>query len=339
MKLRYFFLSAVMASVALTGFTSCSDDDEDAPLAPKTEQEDLTLSTDMAKVKIGAENRVLLPVATGAGDYNAYSLNPEVADIVTGDDGAAYIEGYKNGSAGIVVSDAANRYKRLSVMVYTTETLLVNETEINLGATMGQTITYNNCAVTEGNGEYTITSDLSYVNPTINSESGAITISAKVKSEEYTAVLTISDVSGLTAEVRVTVTPSFDPFTDAEISDLMAKTATDFSYNGNQPGFSYRGTISESNSNGKTKFGFRYTSSYWWGGTTIYNCQIEYPSDAAVGQEVEGSLYYTNGSSYESSHKGMVKLLADDATKRVAIWYNVDMFNERIDRGYVVWIK
>lgn len=333
-------MSIVMASVALTGFTSCSDDDDDNAPAP-VQKEELSAASDAVRVKIGEENRVPVSslILSGNGEYSAYSLNPEVVDIVTGEDGQIYVQGVKNGNASLVISDAASSYLRIPVSVYTTDVMSLNNTSVALEGKMGSYLTNDDCAVVEGNGEYSIESNVTSITPSIDPETGEISIQAKATSAEYTAVLTVSDISGLTATINVTVTPTFDAFTADDLAALMAKTSNDFAYNGGQPGFAYRNTIAESTANGNIKFGFLYTSSSWWGTSTYYNCQIEYPAGTAVGTEVDGAIYYTNGSSTQTSYKGKVKLLADDATKRVAIWYNVDMDKEKIDNGYVVWIK
>lgn len=173
MKIRYYFMSMMVATFAMTGFTSCDDDDT----IIETPDTELTFDAETAKVKIGAENRIALPVATGAGDYRGYSLNPDVAEVVTGEDGQFYIEGYKNGVAKVVVSDAANQYKQLIVSVYTTDEMTLSHSDYNFVTPMGLSSTSNECSVVLGNGEYTVESDNAKVEASINPETGVISLS------------------------------------------------------------------------------------------------------------------------------------------------------------------
>ncbi len=344
MKIRYYFMSMVMAAAALTGFTSCSDDDDD-PVVPTDE---LTFSTDQLRVKIGEENRQLLPVATGAGEYNAYSLNPEIADVVTGEDGQAYVEGFKNGTASLVVSDKANRYKRLTVSVYTTDVMTIDNAAISINSTLGATTTVENCATVVGNGGYSAVSDNAGVSVSVD-ENGNVTVNGRGRLEDYTATLTISDISGLSVEMKVTVITSLDGFTDSDIAAILAKT---------------EGTIwadCKDPSDGNTPYYWRYRNyGYgewlnstdgdtkklgWWAnmwGSDYGGIRIEYPASAAVDAEVEGTLFfqYSNKSWYDCyEYPGTVKVIEDNATRTVVIAWQIDRTNERINRGYVVYYK
>lgn len=105
MKLRYYIISPALA--ASCGFlASCSDDDDDQIVMENSE---LTFGVDALRVKIGEENKALLPVATGEGQYNAFSLNENVAKA-TVENGEVFVEGFRNGSTHIVISDAGGHY-------------------------------------------------------------------------------------------------------------------------------------------------------------------------------------------------------------------------------------
>ena len=121
-------------------------------------------------MKIGTENRAALPIATGGGEYNAYTINPEIAEVVKGEDGNLYIEGYKNGSTSLIVSDAANNYKRIEVVVYTTDELKLSHTELDFVTPLGVSSSTSDCKVALGNGGYSVESDNAKVEAIVDSE-------------------------------------------------------------------------------------------------------------------------------------------------------------------------
>lgn len=338
-------MSIALASAALAGFTACSDDDDVIEvIAP----EKLTFSDDAVRVKIGEENRIALPIATGNGDYHAYSLTPEIADVFQSDKGDYLIEGYKNGTAEIVVSDAGNNYKRLQVAVYTTDVMKLSDNSFNFVSVLGTQGSNSDCKVAEGNGGYTIESDNPNVTASIDEE-GTITIVATSRMTDYTAVLTVTDCTGLTATISVTVKASLDGWTTAEIEDIKAETGdvvfgqckdpsdgTSPYYFGwyNRPEYWV-----DSDNNGVHTIGwwFNYYGVYDYGGI-----KIEYPTGASLNTEVDGKLYYQYSyidwySRYE--YAGKVKVVRDDDTARAVIFWNIDLENERINRGYVVHQK
>ena len=504
MKIRYYLMGAALVAMS-AGFTSCSDDDDDnAPLAP--ESPELQLPTEVQRVKIGTDTRLPLSqvVIDGAGAYSAYSLNPDVAGVETDEDGTVYIAGYKNGMADIVLSDAANQYKRITVAVYTTDEMKLNysnlvmttvlnsanrvngiavtegngdyevesdnadieptidretgalsivatgreepysgtvtvsdqtgltatlsvsvskashkvkigaenradlpvdaskgeytaecttpnvatiytdgagnkkiegltngvafvnimqgetfyqytfnvyttdvmqlsHTEFRMVTPLGVTSRNTECSVLKGNGGYTVKSDNTNVYPSINASTGVITLTAASKKDAYTANVTVTDISGLTAVLKVTVEPTFDAFVQSDYDEILAISKHAIDFNGDYPyyfrylSYGYYGKMDKTASGNLTTVGYEYVSTYW--STSYYTIQIEYPSDLAVGAEGTGNIYYCNGSSTKQPKEGTVKLLADDATKTVVCWWKVDLDAEKIDRGYVVYIK
>lgn len=347
MKLKYIFMSMVMAATAMVGFTSCSDDDEDAPAPVDKDKVDLVLSAD-ARVKVGSENRIALPIESGNGDYRAFSLAPEIADVVE-DGGQYYIEGIKNGTARIVVSDGANNYKQIQVSVYTTETMTLSHENYTFVTPMGISSSSSECSVDLGNGGYTVESDNDKVVVSIEPEEGVITMTATSAKDEYLAVVTVTDCTGLTASINVTVTPTFDAFTANDLETLKNATSSDWYIKSNQfsqnrcsdlPYYERYGTWSDGdNGDGTHSFG-------WWEGegSGTYRDwgghKITYPEGTAVGEEVAGrySFMYTyRQNRYELD--GTVKVLKDDDTSKVVIWWDVDMENECINRGWIVRMK
>ncbi len=345
MKLKYYFLSMAIAATALVGFSSCSDDDNDGPVIPGND--DLVLAEGTTRVKIGEENRVALPVESGAGQYNAFSLNTEIADIYFDEAGTPFIEGFKNGSTNIVVSDASGKYKKLPVAVYTTDQLTLTHNDFSFVTPLGIEVSNSEAGVSLGNGGYEIASDNEKVVASIEPENGAITLRARSGKDEYVATVTVTDQTGLTAEMKVTVSPTFDPFTESELEELTNNPEEDcyilspkFDTNRNSDfastwGRSY-GTWKNDVENGN------YTFGWWelWYSTDYGGHYIIYPASATVGQEVSATYkykynggYYGNYPTYELA--GTAKVLRDDDWK-VVVWWNVDMDNECIERGWIM---
>lgn len=330
----------MVATFAMAGFTSCDDDDTIIE-APTPE---ITFDGETPRVKIGAENRITLPVATGAGNYQAFSLTPEIAEVVTGEDGQYYIEGRKNGVAQIVVSDAANQYKQLLVSVYTTDEMTLSHSEFTFVTPMGLSTSNSECTVVLGNGDYTVESDNDKVKASINAETGVITLTATSAKDEYTATVTVKDCSDLSASIKVTVSATFDPFTDSDIDAILAKTSSDlyiqssqFSQNTNYdfPYYERYGSWSDkAGSDNLHTFG-------WWEGN-YGGHYIIYPEGTALNEEVNATyrFKYNYGSSYPIYNlEGKAKVIKDDATAKIVIWWDVDMTNEVINRGWIVKIK
>ncbi len=346
-------MGAVMMAAASVSFTACNDDDNDEPVfivggGDTTEVPDIEFSTDTVRVKIGAENRVAIPVASETGGIKGFSLDPSTADVVDVD-GVPMIEGFKNGLCGVMVSDANNTYKKLMVSVYTTDQMQLSQSELTFLAPLGASGTSSDVSVLLGNGGYSIKSNNSAVVASITPETGVITITATSKVDPYTATLTVTDISGLTADLKVSVEASLDPFTAQQLQEILeldestiwadCKDPSD----GNTPyywdwrNYGYGEFINETNGNTRT---LGWWCIYW--DNDLGGIKIDYPANASVGAEVDGKLYYQYSNSQWYScyeYEGKAKVLADDATKTVVICWQVDTENERINRGYVVMMK
>lgn len=352
MKLHYYLMSMALMATASVSFTACDDDDPvDEPvyvIGSDKDNSSIQFTTDECRVKIGADNRVAIPVAETTGAIKAYSLSPDVVEVVDVD-GVPMLEGLKNGTGSVMVADANDVYKALHVSVYTTDKMELSHSEFTFSTPLGASASTDEAHVTLGNGGYTIESNNPAVKATINAETGAIVITATSKSDPYTATLTVSDASGLSAEIKVTVTASFDPFTPAQLQEIMAKNESAVwadckdPSDGNEPYYydwrdwGYGAWINNSE-NGTNTLG-------WWcisGSSDLGGIKIEYPSNATVDTEVNGTLYfqYSNIQWYNCyKYEGKAKVLVDNADKTVVICWQVDKANSRINRGYVVMMK
>lgn len=343
MKIRYFLMGAALVAMSSVSFTACSDDDEDAPEMTTTPELTLKEDADAMRVKIGTENRQTLPVETGAGEYNAYSMDPAIADITYDEAGNAYVEGFGNGSTQIVVSDAANRYKRFNVSVYTTDVMQLSHTEYEFQTPLGLSSTSNQCHVTAGNGHYSIESDNEKVVAVIDEETGEISLTATSGKEEFVAAVTVTDCTGLTATINVTVKYTLDAFTESDLQTLAAKTdremyikSSKFSDTKNidcdNYGWRYGSFCDKDNADGT------YTFGWWEPGYGDYGGHyIIYPQGTALNQDVAATYRFKANCGYtEWNLEGTARIIRDDDVAKVMIWWSVDMENECIDRGWAV---
>ncbi|MDE5799472.1 MAG: hypothetical protein K2H74_00440 [Paramuribaculum sp.] len=345
MKLKYIFMSMVLAATSMVGFTSCSDDN-DAPV-PANNKTDLVLSND-TRIKIGSENRVLLPIESGNGDYHAFSLAPEIADVIE-ENNQFYIEGYKNGTARIVVSDGANNYKQLVVSVYTTDNMTLSVENLTFVTPLGFSSFNYEAKVAEGNGGYTIESDNEKVEASIDEETGEISLKATSGKDPYVATITVHDCSGLSASFSVSVEATFDGFTQADIDEILAETESNVYGKCKDPSddtvpyyfpwrsWGYGAWLSTENDGTKA---IGWWMDYW--GSDYGGLKIEYPASARVGEDVTGKLYFQYSSIdwYDLyQYNGTARVVEDNAERTVVIFWNVDLDNELINRAYVVLYK
>ena len=346
-------MSAALMTAASVSFTACNDDDNDEPVyvvgGNTAETPDIQFSTDTVRVKIGEENRAALPIASETGGIKALSLDPAVADIVDVD-GVPMIEGFKNGLCGVMVSDANSNYKKLVVSVCTIEQIQLSTDAMTFLTPLGGSATSTEASVVLGNGGYTVVSDNPKVVASIDSETGVISVTATSGMNPFTATLTVTDISGLTAYLKVTVEASFEPFTPSKLQEIKDMTESAVwadckdPSDGNEPYYydwrSYGyGSWLDSTEGDTSTIGWWYINSR---GVDYGGIKIDYPANAAVDAEVEGTLYFQYSDSRWYAlykYEGNAKVLVDDATKKVVIAWQVDEQNERINRGYVVIIK
>ncbi len=296
------------------------------------------------RVKIGTDTRVAVPTE-GTGDYTAESLTPNIAKIYEDASGKKYVEGLANGVAFINVMQGET-FSQYTFNVYTTDVMQLTHTAINMVTPLGISAQNAEISVVKGNGNYSVRSDNNNVQARINATSGQVTLTATSRKDPFTANITVSDVSGLTATVKVTVSATFDAFVQSDFDNILAKTKHSIDFNGSYPWYfryldygSY-GEMKMTTTDGTTRLGYNYTYDSWWSGNTeYYTLEIDYPSNLAVGQEASGHMYFADGEEAVKTYNGTVKLLADDDTRTVVAWWNVDMQNERIDRGYIVYMK
>ena len=296
-------------------------------------------STD--RVKIGADTKAELPIDPSLGEYTVECLTPQYAEVVTEGD-KVYLEGKANGAAYVNIGQG-DLLRQITYSVYTTDVLTMNETSFSFETPLGLSSSTNDCYVVLGNGGYTVTSDNAKVTATINSTTGVLTITATSAKDPFTAVLTVKDCTGLTATVNVTVTSTLDAFTDSDIAMLAAKTANEtyirssqFSQTSNTDtgsGLWYYGEWKDANNSDGT-----HTFGWWEPGYGDYGGHyITYPEGTGLNTEVAATyiFQYSRGTT-KWTLEGNAKIIRDDEVAKVMIWWNVDLDNETISRGWIV---
>ena len=353
------FLYASGALLMLTVLAACSEKEDDGALAGGAGE--ITLISDAIEVKTGEENIVPLDsvIAAGAGAYNAYSLTPQMCEIVRGDDGRLYIKALQNGFGEIMILDANNNYKRVVLTLYTYDAIIFNFDSYDFKIRIGERATTSALEVIEGNGNYTLSSDNDRIDARIE-QSGRITITATAAIEDFVATLTVTDQAGRSGDITVTVMSSTDSFTDDEIENLRNTDLSDiysfdwlyidaygsyptyasgyatgctayFMINGDEGGWS-----DEDIGGGLHSLKFQVKMfSYWYG-----KHEIQYPTGTGLDKEVEATYYVENYNKADPMQwKGKAKILRNDGDGVIVIWYNFDEVNEKIERGWVIYPK
>ncbi len=265
-----------MASIALAfGFTACSSDEdkplEQAPMKKST----LTFDTDTVKVPVG--ETATLTIKDGGGDYKVINEDPKIAsgeingNVVT-------VTSQKKGITGIVISDAADSYKRVLVksMYFKIE---LDKTDVAVTMKLGHTSGTGKVTVTSGNGGYKWESKAPEVAKVKSiTDDGVITIEGL--SEGATEIV-ITDMMGLTQSIAVKISVTDIPFTDEEKAEIMNSTTKIITWDGKKNWDGY-GPCTVSVVDGKKLAGWNYYGYYF--------CLASFSGDLSVGKKTDGNL-------------------------------------------------
>lgn len=212
MKIISKVIVLLMSVLLPMGFVGCSDDE--TPHSVEEKIPEFVLGQESIKVKVGQENKVTVNLKRGGGEYNAFILDAKVATAEVAN-GVIKVEGLVNGQTFLMISDRYNRYRKLSVSVYTTDKLQLSHETFDVITLLGSSEILK-ANVVLGNGGYRATSDNLAVSVSID-ESGELSMTAISKKEKFTANITITDRTGLTANIAITVKASLEPFTTEEL--------------------------------------------------------------------------------------------------------------------------
>jgi hypothetical protein len=276
-KYNNIFLTA--AFIVSMIFSGCSKEIEEIQIPESIPG--LQFTTENIVVKIGTDSKYLLEIKEGGGEYNVFSLDEEVAKVEI-IDGVIYIEGLVNGKTSIVVSDKNGFYRKLPVMVYTTETIILEDYNLELTTLLGYSdkITTN---VILGNGEYQVSSDNPKVQAKIT-EDGIITITGTSKLDTFTATVTVTDASGLSAFITLTMKSTTDPYSAEKLAEIMKDNSRRYYIGESATGQNYF-TFLNTQENGQQLYGWDYWGYYWF--------KLWFTGDKSVGKKTNGILSYS----------------------------------------------
>lgn len=282
------------------GFTGCSDDDEIPAVDNSTE---LEIGVESLRVKVGDENKTTLNIKQGNGEYNAFALDTAIAKAYVENE-QIVVEGISNGATLIVVSDKGGFYRKVPVSIYTTDVLTLEKSEVALITKLGHVGTFETHVVL-GNGGYTVKSDNPAVSAIITEE-GEITISAKSKPEAFTAILTVTDCTNLSATVEVSVKSTTTAFTEEELINIKADGTRRYYLDGKSDSYISWGTaINSEDESGVVKYGWDYYNYYFY--------KLTFKGGKTVGKKTEG-LFNAKGNLGTYNESIALEVIQNDGT-------------------------
>lgn len=326
MKITSKMIVLLMSALLPMGFAGCSDDDDDMPNPGGEEAPEFVLGQESIKVKIGPENKVVVDVKQGGGEYDAFILDAKVADAEVAD-GVIKVEGLANGQTFLMVSDKYNRYRKLPVSVYTTDKLQLSHETFDLITPLGNSATLK-ANVVLGNGGYGAVSDNSSLSVSVN-EAGEISMTATSKKAEFTANVTVTDCTGLTASIIVAVKATLEPFTDEELEAIKADNSTRYYFSNTQADDSddmeYINTTIE---DGRLRYGWDY-----WG---YYYQHIDFAGDKSVGTKADATLSLNSWNFYDEilDQPITMKIIKNDGQNVWGVFSFIKEDEEKIYAGY-----
>lgn len=276
-------LRILLFSMLLTmGFTACQNDENKE--APIDNYPELQLATESLRFKAGSENKVTLDIVQGSGEYNAFSLNTEIAKVSIEND-QIIVEGISCGETSIVISDKSGSYRKIPVFTYT-EVITFDVDKVELVTKLGSpgSTTFN---IILGNGGYTVTSDNNKVSATVM-EKGEIIVTSTSGLDEFNATLTITDSNGVSGELPVTVKYTMEPYSEKELEQLKANPTRNYVFDEkpdelNSINSAYTKFTNTTAEDGTITYG-------WSSGSFKYN--ISFKGDKTVGRKTDALLTF-----------------------------------------------
>lgn len=320
-------LLLLLFTVFFLGMTSCDNDAKDNILNTESPSvPELEFPQGKILVKIGTENKVTFDITQGGGEYNAFSLNENVA-IAEIENNQIIVEGIADGTTSIIVSDKNGYYRKKEVQVYKTDVLELDKTEVAFETHPNRPVTkYLN--ITIGNGGYNVTSDNDKVQVSVT-DIGVISVTGAVEtiSDEITATVTVTDIIGLSITFSVHITGTTNPYTEAEMEEIFADKSRRYNLDDvNQINPDWSVDFQNKVENGMVTYGWTY---YY------YKFILTFDGDKNKGKKENGKL-----SCYNYAHFNFVQyetdiileIMRNDGTN---IWGTFSFVKDEIThRGY-----
>lgn len=320
MKIKYSLLLLLFASLSF-GLIGCSDDDDDSnnPII----EEEVNIGIDKDLVDIAMEEFASVKITEGNGEYNAFSLNKDVA-IVSLSENNLEIQGVGIGKTSVIISDKETQLKVLPVVVYQYNEIVVDESNLAFDFLLGNEKSAQ-INILEGNGGYTATSDNDQLNVSVSGD--RITISTIRGSQGGTANITITDACDRKTIVKVEANATTDPYSEEELTNMMANASARYYFNGNT-GYSSYGTKLNTTENGMNLYGWEYYSYYY--------LKVYFPGDKSVGEKAGSKINYQyySGPSIDSGDLTTCKIIKNDGSNIWLVFAYMD--NGVLIPGYIV---
>ncbi|NCC09701.1 MAG: hypothetical protein EOM31_04210 [Bacteroidia bacterium] len=209
MKLKN-IVGILLLGMLSIGFASCSSDDDPIETSQK---EELTLTSDALRIVVGSSTEI--EIAKGNGDYKAFSLNPEIAEVKS-ENGKIFVEAKTNGQTAVVLSDQSNQYKKISITSYY-ETITVDKESLDIKMPIGNPKT-KTLEIISGNGSYKATSDNTDI-LSLSIKQNELSVTGK---KEGTATITITDALEVTKTITVVISTTDIPYDEKDLEEIKA---------------------------------------------------------------------------------------------------------------------
>lgn len=293
---RYLYIAALcVAGLAFSCQKPAPPVEPVEPAAP--EYLDLAVSNTSLMAQVGSA--ATTEVTAGNEGYHVFSLDPDVA-TATINGKSVSITGVSTGKTDIIVTDAGHKVVRVAFVSYLVPGIELAETQKEASIMVGGSDTFT-VGITSGNGEYEFSSDVDGISASYDAANGNIVVSAPGKIDPYTAHVTVTDACGFQGVLNLTITPSFNYWTDARKQTVLNSTST-FYYS--VPSFLNTGSAfnltRKQTSSAYSYHAAKTETGYSYGYKRVYNdtattkryidIKIDIHGDLSVGPK-EGHLY------------------------------------------------
>lgn len=295
---------------------SCSSDDDgknDIPVVKETPE----LNISEESINVIVDKKTSVEIIQGGSEYNAFSLNPEIATAKV-EDNQVTISGKSRGNTFIIVSDQSGQYKKFPVTAYYDKLTLDQEhvdIEIPNGAPGEATV-----RVLLGNGGYSVTSD--------NNEILSVSISGDyvviTATKEGDATVIVKDAMGMEGCFTVHTTISTSPYTKQELEKIKNSSQVRYEFEKYKPSLS-RATLYNTMENGMHKYGWSTYSEH---------LLIWFSGDKSVGKKEKAFLSQFTWEDYTTQYTNepiILEIIKNDGKK---IWAVYTVESNGMSYGY-----
>lgn len=319
MKTQYKVLSLFCLCFGIS-MTSCSSDNDDktvdttGTIKLETNEVRIKLQKEVEEPVEGEEtpidenlNTAYVKVLSGNGDYSAFSLNERIVTAEYNIESSAIkINATAVGKAKIMVLDKSIESSTINAIVYENDYIALKDNEGDLDFTLKVGEKLNETFTIEGgnNGFKASSSDEEIVTATITYGSN-LKLTTPNGAKDGEAIVTITDQCDVKLEVKIIITTTTIPYTDAELENLRMIDSKTLRFNNSTAsyGYTYENIIDE---DGLNTVGV--SKSNYWGGTEkalitfpgarevrmIEDAEIECENFAGITTEGKIKLTYMN---------------------------------------------